>query len=386
MAKIMEFIAKETSGKSYKTQRFCYDRLGIPSVDYDDDTDRIIKWQDSGENRVHSKYINLKDIAKQLQNKDSMIGFFLDGSRHVFKVDDIAYSKQIFPVIAGQIGVGCCKRINKRMSVAFFEPNFILVLPDKCYADGVPAQERIFLAAKCEKLNRLNSLKKLGIEFSKILTYNTGGPKIEKMENLGIEIVQDYMSECEKLMVQQLVKKNMLDQYHYLLKDGSLEYRDVKFGRKDLRVLNNIKYNYQWVIGVSKQFNPALCKDYKGKTNMNYIADLPVFHRTPVARYQSQRQPGVEFGIWYIRLRDKKVTRTPFDGVVKVEKILMNDELDTGLDTDTVNNISASILNDRTPTCYGSDKRWANHLYPVYLTESFVKSKYISEGTFLQLF
>ena len=46
MAKIMEFIAKETSGKSYKTQRFCYDRLGIPSVDYDDDTDRIIKWQD----------------------------------------------------------------------------------------------------------------------------------------------------------------------------------------------------------------------------------------------------------------------------------------------------------------------------------------------------
>lgn len=384
--KIMEFIAKETSGKSYRTQRFCYDRIGLPSIDYDDDPDKIIKWQDCGENRAHNKYINVKDIADQLKDRESMIAYFLDGSRHVFKVDDIAYNKRIYPVIAGQIGVGCCKRVNKKMSVAFFEPNFILVLPDACYADGIPAEERTFLAAKCDKLNRLPNLTKLNIQFSKILTYSTGKVKDEKIENLGIEVVQDFMCECEKRMVQMMVRENLLDQYHYLLKDGSLEYRDVARGSTDLRVLNQIKYNYQWVIGVSKQFNPAICKDYKGKTNMNYIAELPLFHRTPVARYQSERQPGVEFGVWYLRLRDKSVTRTPFDGVVKIEKILMDDEIDTGLDSDTVNNISASILNDRNPTCYGSDKRWANHLYPVYLTESFVKSKYISEEAFLQLF
>ena len=57
-----------------------------------------------------------------------------------------------------------------------------------------------------------------------------------------------------------------------------------------------------------------------------------------------------------------------------------------GIDTDTVDLISANILNERNPTCYGTDRRWANHLYPVFLTESFVKSKYISTEMFLHLF
>ena len=48
--------------------------------------------------------------------------------------------------------------------------------------------------------------------------------------------------------------------------------------------------------------------------------------------------------------------------------------------------ISANIINERNPTCYGIDRRWANHLYPVFLTETFVKSKYISSDVFLQLF
>ena len=32
------------------------------------------------------------------------------------------------------------------------------------------------------------------------------------------------------------------------------------------------------------------------------------------------------------------------------------------------------------------DARWANHLYPVFLTESYVKSRYISTEMFLHLF
>lgn len=61
----------------------------------------------------------------------SSIKIFLDGSRHVFKVDDIAYNKQVFPVVAGQIGVGCCKRIDKRMSTERFYRELVLALPDK---------------------------------------------------------------------------------------------------------------------------------------------------------------------------------------------------------------------------------------------------------------
>ena len=90
----------------------------------------------------------------------------------------------------------------------------------------------------------------------------------------------------------------------------------------------------------------------------------------------------MKFGVWYIRIRDKKYTRTPFDGVIKVEKIMMDEEKDTGIDSEEIDLISATLINERTPTCYGTDKRWANHLYPVFLTESYVKSQYMSTEMF----
>ena len=72
--------------------------------------------------------------------------------------------------------------------------------------------------------------------------------------------------------------------------------------------------------------------------------------------------------------------------MIKVEKILMDEEHGIGIDSDEIDLLSATLINERTPTCYGTDKRWANHLYPVFLTESFVKSKYMSTEMFLHLF
>ncbi len=65
---------------------------------------------------------NGKPLADKLQSvgEELLLKYFLDGSRHVFKVDDIAYNKQVFPVVAGQIGIGCCKCENKRMSTERF--------------------------------------------------------------------------------------------------------------------------------------------------------------------------------------------------------------------------------------------------------------------------
>jgi len=188
-------------------------------------------------------------------------------------------------------------------------------------------------------------------------------------------------------MVAELVSEKKLGQDAYLLKDGSLEYKVMNSGREDLRTLQKIKHNYNWVVGVSKSFNPESCLDHTGKPNSNYIADLPLYHRTPVARYENTKFLGdVSFGVWYVRLRDKRRTQTPFDGVVKVEKIMMDEEVENGINSDDIDLISANIINERNPTCYAVDQRWANHLYPVFLTETYVKSKYISTETFLHLF
>src|SRR5690606_4049547 len=94
-----------------------------------------------------------------------------------------------------------------------------------------------------------------------------------------------------------------------------------------------------------------------------------------------------KFSIWYVRIRDQKRTESPFAGVVKIEKILITEaESENGLDTEIVDILTASVINERNPVCYGKDSRWANHLYPVYLTEQFLKSKYLSDPHFLNLF
>ena len=388
MPKIMEIIEKETKGKSYHTYKYSYDSLGIPSIDYDDDPNKVMKWKDSGETEILKKPRDLKPYADRLHElgEKPLLKYFLDGSRHVFKVDDIAYNNQVFPVVAGQIGVGCCRRDNKRIYKERFYRELVLALPDKANADGW--DDTAYFAATAKKLNDSDELKRLGLHFSSIIPYSTskaGQPGV-KLDSLAIAVIQDYMIEAEKRMVSELVKDKRLDQDNYLLKDGSLEYKVAKVGREDLRSLQKIKHNYQWVIGVSKAFNPEICLDHTGKPNSNYIANLPVFHRTPVARYENNYSGDVQFGVWYIRLRDKKRTQTPFDGVVKVEKIMMDEEIENGIDTDVIDLISANIINERNPTCYGTDRRWANHLYPVFLTESYVKSKYISAEMFLHLF
>ena len=389
MAKIMEIIAKETKGKSYHTYKYSYDSIGLPSIDYDDDPNKIMKWQESAETGSPKRPIDLKPLADQLQEigETPLLKYFLDGSRHVFKVDDIDYNKQVFPVVAGQIGIGCCKRENKHMYKERFYRELVLALPDKANADGW--NDTAYFASKVAKINESEELKRLGLRFSAILPYSTAkaGTVDAKLDALAVAAVQDYMVEAEKRMVAELVKDKRLGQDAYLLKDGSLEYKVMKTGREDLRTLQKIKHNYSWVIGVSKSFNPESCLDHTGKPNSNYIADLPVYHRTPVARYENREFLGdVQFGVWYIRLRDKKRTQTPFDGVVKVEKIMMDEEIDNGINSDIVDLISANIINERNPTCYGTDRRWANHLYPVFLTESYVKSKYISTEMFLHLF
>ena len=385
----MEIIAKETKGKSYHTYKYSYDSVGLPSIDYDDDPNKIMKWKDSAETGSPKRAIDLKPLADRLQEigEPPLLKYFLDGSRHVFKVDDIAYNKQVFPVVAGQIGIGCCSREDKRMHKERFYRELVLALPDKANADGW--DDTAYFASKVAKINESEELRRLGLKFSAILPYSTAKTGIgdSKFDIVAVAAVQDYMVEAEKWMVADLVKDKRLGQDAYLLKDGSLEYKVMKTGREDLRTLQKIKHNYSWVIGVSKSFNPESCLDHTGKPNSNYIADLPVYYRTPVARYENREFLGdVQFGVWYIRLRDKKRTQTPFDGVVKVEKIMMDEEVETGIDSDVIDLISANIINERNPTCYGTDCRWANHLYPVFLTESYVKSKYISTEMFLHLF
>lgn len=386
MARIMDIIAKETNGKSYNTEKYSFDSLGMPSFDYDDDPSRVMKWKESAETEAHKKPIKLTELAEQIRTSKPLISFFLDGSRHVYKVDDISYNKKVYPVVAGQIGIGCCKRVNRELTPELFYRKLVIALPKVSHQGGW--DDDGFFDSKVIKINNSPELQKIGIKFDKILPYREPDDKRKgHIEDNGIAAIQDYMMTCEKKMVEDLAKKDRINYENYLLKDGTLEYTNDVRGGKNEYSLQKIRHNYRWVIGVSKLFNPESLLTHNGKPDANYIADLPLFHRTPVALFENREFLGdVKFGVWYVRLRDKKQTRTPFDGVVKVEKLLMPEEESKGIDSETVDLLSANLINERSPTCYGTDKRWANHLYPVYLTETYIKSKYMSTEMFLQLF
>lgn len=382
MKKINQFIAKETYGKSFKTNKFCLDSLSDSVINYDDNKNITLKQY--GETVKYKETKDLSELSKKIQNSEPLFKFFLDGSRRTYKVDDIIYDNKVFPIIAGQIGVGCCNRTNRQLKSEIIEMLNMIALPESADKDG-NYQENYFENLK-NKLCELESLKKRNISFSKILTYSER--KLEagqRYENFGIARIQDEMIEKEKHVVSLLVKDDKLDHNNFLLKDGSLEYKKMKSG--DYKDLSVFKSNYQCVIGASKSFNPENCLDDKGQSNASIIAKLKLFNRTPAYLYESELSGYVKFAIWYVRIRDSRFTYSPFDGILKLEKILVNEnEQANGVESELIDIITANIINERNPVCYGNDRRWANHLYPIYLTEYFIKSKYLSTEFFLNLF
>jgi hypothetical protein len=382
---LLQLIASETNGKSYQSLKFCLESELSRELSYDDK--QTISFKENGESEKFTTSRYLKEKADIIQRKTKPIfKYFLDGSRRTYKIDEIAYNRRIYPIIAGQIGVGCCARLNPDKFInQLTELKLVISLPEVADKDNLRDK---FFNDLTRKINSHSKLKNRQIEFYKTLYYDISDDS-KSYEDNGIIKIQNEMIDLEKKVVVNLTEENLLNEDSYLIKDGSIEYQRMKTG--DYKDLSIIKNSYRRVVGISKRFNPELCVDHRGKSNAEMIANLPLFHRTPAFKYESTRSKGAEgsvyFSIWYLRIRDTKYTSNPLDGVVKVEKMLVTDtENINGLESEDVDLISANIINERNPVCFGSDVRWANHLYPVYLTEKFIKSRYLSDLHFLNLF
>jgi hypothetical protein len=385
--KILSILTRETGGKSYKAHKYSLDNAERTSIEYSEH-DKQITWKKTAETQPNRSYVDIETLSKKIKSNQQILNYFLDGSRRVFKVDENSYPdssgrSKIYPIIAGQIGVACCYRKERKMVSEKFKRELVIAVPDIANADGKSG----FFPAIVKKVNDSSRLKEIKLNLASILQYKTNNEE-KKFEDRGIACIQDRMIEREKELVAELVKENKLNHNNYLVKDGSLEYRPPKEYKNNSQEYQIFKNNYNWVVGISKNFNAEICIDITGRPNPSFIAELPLYHRTPVACFENKDFLGdIQFAVWYLRIRDTKKTKSPFDGIVKVEKILVTEEEKAyGMNSESVNLLSALIINERNPVCYGSDGRWANHIYPIYLTESFAKSKYISAESFMQLF
>ncbi|MHC6203248.1 hypothetical protein ACYULU_08640 [Breznakiellaceae bacterium SP9] len=375
---VISALEQESGRECFDTFRRCLDRERTSVVEYDDLERQFMSEQ--GETNRYGQSRDISETAAAWMDRGPAFKLFMDGSRCTYKIADIPIGTQVFPIIAGQVGVGVCKRESHRVSACDLSLQTVLVLPDKLDTDGKnEKQHRAFLANLAAKLNAAQNR----ITLDRLLLYPTQAN--EDFEDKGIARIQDYMVEREKDMVQALVNKNIINDRSWLIKDGSLEYNRIA-NKDDRFSFSRIRSNYKRVVGVSKSFNPELAKLKNNKSAAGMIAKLRPYERTPALMYSTDRVEG-KFAVWYVRLREPRQSRGPFDGVVKVEKILVTDhEAEFGLDSSEVDNISAWLVNERNPVCYGKDERWANHLYPVYLTETYIKSRYRGTLHFINLF
>lgn len=377
---ILSIIEKETDGTCFSSQKYSIDIDRASSIIYD--TEREVVVEKDGETEKQDSTIDLTNRAKQLSNEIPLFKYFLDGSRRVYKIDDISYDHKVYPIITGQIGVGCCKREKKKIKKQYFKKENIMVLPIDANPDG--SNNTLFFENIKNIINEKSKfIKQKNIQIDKILYFTP--KKDADAKDLAVAKIQDRMIELEKQLVAELVQKNLLSENAYLIKDGSLEYQATK--KNDKYEYAKIRNNYRCVVGVSKSFNPSLARLKNKKSMAKIIAELPLFHRTPAIMHETPHTGQERFSIWYLRIRRPDHCQSPFDGVIKVEKLLITDkEKEEGLDSEIINMISANLINERNPVCYGNDTRWANHLYPIYLTETFVKSQYLSNSFFLNMF
>lgn len=390
MGEIIKYIAVETDGKPFGSFKYGYDNDSQMRIPYEEQ-DLPISPKQYAENVKIPKSRDMKALSRQLNTFPPLFHYFLDGSRMVYKVDDIQYDKKVYPLVAGQISVACCERIMQNDETCFgsfqhFEEEVysVLALPNAANSKGIDSS--VFFRNLCNKINASEQAQRKKLYLKKILVYSSSQQKDSSFDNLATARIQDEMVDCEKKIVAKLVSQHKLTPDHYLIKDGSLQYRTIKTG--DYGELKKIRSNYQRVVGVSKIFNPNLMRNSKGQSIAAEIANLPLFHRTPAIMWEPD--PAfceANFAIWYVRVRERDKTSTPYSGILKIEKMLMTgEESEHGLTTDEVDMITANIINERNPVCYGKDARWANHLYPVYMTECYCKSKFKSEYYFLNIF
>ena len=388
--KVVRFIADETQGECFTSFKYCYDENNTPSINYNDQEKEYINLKDYAEDVHNPQPRDMRSRAEILRQGPPLFKYFLDGSRRVYKVDDIQYGKKVFPIVSGQISVACCARemhddnTYRSFRHVMAESYPVLCLPVSANSEGI--DNSVFFRNLRDKINELPQLKAANISIEKVLYYLTKIEGNETLENKGIARIQDEMIDCEKRIVAYLMGKRLLNQDNYLIKDGSIQYKPMKTG--DFKELSRIRNNYRHVIGVSKKFNPNLMKDNKDQSSAGAIAKLKLYHRTPAFLWQPGDEWGnVNFAIWYVRLRAIDKTSSPYAGIVKVEKMLMTGhEAEYGLSTDEIDTITAHLINERNPVCYGNDARWANHLYPVYMTECYCKSRFKSDYYFLNLF
>lgn len=339
---------------------------------YQDEGDEIKEIGEPFEKPDKSKKKRKIDLANE-DRTYSGFSYFMDGSRRTYKIGDMVLDgRKICPVVIAQVRAGCTERDDKKKlhTHESIQRKNLLLLSDKMNdVDFMEIRQRIMKTQIAKSLNL------------DVVKYHFDPAKDNAPVNAAIAKANTMMHDMEIDILSHMVHSDVLKPDRMLIVDGPLQFIRQDTGKAEFA---DLFYN---VVGVSKSFDPMLPTSNKAKRGGVQIGaellKLEYGERTPVFLKENSRHR--KYGCWYLRIRPMNKVSNPLEGIIKVEKMAVAEEED-GLDTAAVDNISLSLLNEGSPTCYGRDQRWASHLYPVYLTETLIKSSFESDLVFINNF
>jgi hypothetical protein len=331
------------------------------------DLPRFDEYRDAAEHTADAIFESLppQSDRRRISSRDlgcPILRFFLDGSRKTYKVADLILEGRYLPVIAGQVGVAVIARdqsLRLRPFREFCRLKNLIAFPDKTSDDDLTT-----ISAA------VNATCRVPFEMVKY----TIKPEKDAVD-LGVAKIMSEMQNLEIQIVQDMAEAGILQNDSMLVIDGPLRFR------KNIDV-----QQFRNVVGLSKSFRPnfTVGKSKKRQDVGTITARLEFGERSSV--FKTSESENI-IGMWYLRIRQPEMMPNPLQGVIKLECFAFGpNETENGIDSNRVDCVSAHLMRERNVTPYQADFRWASHIYPVYMAETYLKASFLSDQFFRGLF
>ena len=333
-------------------------------TEFEDDTDSRPVYREFETPATRREQLPVDDIRPEAV---SIFRYFVDGSMRTTNAGYITNAKgQFWPIFIAQVGVAATRLNDRRIGLETHSDKTILFLPGTtAKADEREARKRVRDAAAGSRMPLDLKLE--------LYSANAGEKPIEAARKKIITT----MHTMEIELIKELAESGRVTREAMLMIDGSLQF----YGN-----LEQEQEAFRNVVGVAKSFDlyQKIGTGERAKEAGALVAGLRRHHRTPARKIEHRN---LKIAAWYLRLHgghsqsgQAQAGLTITDGVVKLEVFPENPTSNEAImDANRCEVISSNVLALRHPTTPRTDGRWASHLYPIHLTETYIKKRFRSD-------
>jgi len=285
------------------------------------------------------------------RTQNHLFQFFIDGSLRTYFLGTGIEGKRSFPIELAQIGSAVIKREDSgQLKVLKHKQRILLLLPKQNQGISDTLWEQIKRIDKPEWLEVVDfTLPDILTEERKDPRDKAGAKARHEMHKLEVELISST--------------DGLRNEKCWLILDGAVKLTDFIQAPYLIGVAKSFSKKPQFYLGKSRQPKP--------KDITSILAGLPHAHRTVAfSAYDGQ------VAFWYVRLREQRELDYPLMGVVKVELPLPDRK---PVPSELADLISSALVAERNVTPYGLDRRWHCCLYPIYIAEQVIKSRFFSK-------